>query len=112
MTTGRRPADHGITSFKEAAAGPDAKQPVTSSMRRVRALWDIASEAGRRVAVVAEVAKGGPGAAPAGPDPRAAAAPAGAARDLKAEALRDPVLQSLLDVIPGEVKDITELKPS
>lgn len=52
MATGRRPADHGITSFKESAAGPDAKQPVTSTMRRVPALWNIASEAGRRVAVV------------------------------------------------------------
>ena len=38
------------------------------------------------------------------------AAPAGAARDLKAEAMKDPVLQSLLDVIPAEVKDITELE--
>jgi hypothetical protein len=32
------------------------------------------------------------------------------ARDLKAEAMKDPVLQSLLDVIPAEVKDVTELK--
>lgn len=67
--------------------------------------------AGRRMSVSAEVAKGDPGAAPA----RGAARPAAAAepaRDLKAEAMRDPVLQSLLDVIPAEVKDITELKKS
>ena len=50
------------------------------------------------------------------PGPRRAAAamrtagPAEAARDLKAEAMKDPVLQSLLDVIPAEVKDVTELK--
>ena len=48
IATGRRPADHGITSFK----AEDSAQPVTSAMRRVRALWGIASEAGRRVAVV------------------------------------------------------------
>ena len=36
--------------------------------------------------------------------------PAGQGRDLKAAAMKDPVLQSLLDVIPAEVKDITELK--
>ena len=36
-----------------------------------------------------------------------AQAPAG--RDLKAEAMKDPVLQSLLDVIPSEVKDVAEL---
>jgi DNA polymerase-3 subunit gamma/tau len=64
--------------------------------------------AGRRITVAAEVAKGGPGAASA----RSAAGPAAqapAGRDLKAEAMKDPVLQSLLDVIPSEVKDITEL---
>jgi DNA polymerase-3 subunit gamma/tau len=64
--------------------------------------------AGRRVAVAADVAKGAPGATPA----KDAARPAGQAapgRDLKAEAMKDPVLQSLLDVIPSEVKDITEL---
>jgi len=64
--------------------------------------------AGRRVTVAAEVAKGGPGAASA----RSAAGPpaqAPAGRDLKAEAMKDPVLQSLLDVIPSEVKDIAEL---
>ena len=65
--------------------------------------------AGRRISVAADIAKGGPAAAPA----RSATRPsdsAGQGRDLKAAAMRDPVLQSLLDVIPAEVKDITELK--
>jgi DNA polymerase III subunit gamma/tau len=66
-----------------------------------------ASVAGRRIAVTADVAKGDPGALP-GKGGRASA-PAALERDLKAEALKDPVLQSLLDVIPSEVKDITEL---
>ena len=65
--------------------------------------------AGRRISVAAEVAKGEPGAAPARGSTRPAV-PAGSGRDLKAEAMKDPVLQSLLDVIPAEVKDITELK--
>jgi hypothetical protein len=69
--------------------------------------------AGRRISVLAEVVKGDPAAAPA----RAAGWPVpsadpGAGRDLRAEAMKDPVLQSLLDVIPAEVKDITEVKES
>jgi DNA polymerase-3 subunit gamma/tau len=64
--------------------------------------------AGRRVTVAAEVAKGAPG-APAGREAAGPATQAPAGRDLKAEAMKDPVLQSLLDVIPSEVKDITEL---
>ena len=67
-----------------------------------------ASVAGRRIAVTADVAKGEPGALP-GKGGGRASAPAAPERDLKAEALKDPVLQSLLDVIPSEVKDITEL---
>jgi hypothetical protein len=47
--------------------------------------------------------------APAGRTPARGAAPAAPARDLKAEAMKDPVVQSLLDVIPSEVKDVTEL---
>ena len=65
--------------------------------------------AGRRITVAADVAKGGAGARPARGSAKTAAA-AVPERDLKAEAMRDPVLQSLLDVIPAEVKDITELK--
>ena len=52
IATGRTPEEHGITSFKAPSQEERAKQPVTSTMRRVRALWDIASEAGREVAVV------------------------------------------------------------
>jgi len=65
--------------------------------------------AGRRITIVADVAKGEPGGSPAQAAMRATG-PAEAARDLKAEAMKDPVIQSLLDVIPAEVKDITELK--
>ena len=65
--------------------------------------------AGRRITVTADVAKGEPGASPAQASARSAA-PAAPARDLKAEAMKDPMLRSLLDVIPAEVKDITELK--
>ena len=73
-------------------------------------LEDLATSlAGRRIAVAAEIAKGGTAAAPALASPRPAD-PAGPGRDLKAAAMKDPVLQSLLDVIPAEVKDITELK--
>ena len=73
-------------------------------------LEELAAElAGRRITVVADVAKGEPGAAP-GRAAMRTSGPAEAARDLKAEAMKDPVLQSLLDVIPAEVKDVTELK--
>jgi DNA polymerase-3 subunit gamma/tau len=64
--------------------------------------------AGRRISVTADVAKGEPGASATGASARAAAPE----RDLKAEAMKDPVIQSLLDVIPAEVKDVTELKQS
>ncbi len=61
------------------------------------------------MSVVADVAAGGPGADPARVGDRGAA-PADRVRDLRAEALRDPVVQSLLDVIPAELRDVTELK--
>jgi DNA polymerase-3 subunit gamma/tau len=67
--------------------------------------------AGRRISVAADVAKADPGASSARAAGRAAGPPE-ASRDLKAEAMKDPVVQSLLDVIPAEVKDITELKQS
>ncbi len=51
IATGRPPHEHGITHFvAQDAAGQ--RLPVTSRLRRVKALWNIASEAGRRVAVV------------------------------------------------------------
>jgi hypothetical protein len=72
-------------------------------------LEDLATGlAGRRVSVTADVARG---------DAVGAAAPAAGRppepeRDLRAEAMKDPVVQSLLDVIPSELKDVTELKRS
>ena len=78
-----------------------------------RALLEtFASEAaGRRMSVVAEVAadEAGPGEANAVAAP---ADPAERARDLRAEALKDPVVQSLLDVIPSELTDVTEPEDS
>jgi DNA polymerase-3 subunit gamma/tau len=65
--------------------------------------------AGRRMSVVADVAKGGAGADSASGG-ALGTAPADRSRDLRAEALKDPVVQSLLDVIPAELKDVTELK--
>lgn len=74
-------------------------------------LETIASEVtGRRMAVVAEVAKSHTRPEPAGAGGRPATADR--ARDLRASAMKDPVVQSLLDVIPSEVKDVTELKDS
>ena len=61
--------------------------------------------AGRRMSVTADVAKGA-----AAPRSGAGVPQTAPGRDLKAAAMKDPVLQSLLDVIPAEVKDITELK--
>ena len=51
IATGKLPRKHGILDF--VATGPDGKSvPVTSNMRRVKALWNILGEAGHPVAVV------------------------------------------------------------
>ncbi len=50
IATGRRPAEHGIRDFVVPTAQGDV--PVSSDTRRVPALWNMASAAGRRVAVV------------------------------------------------------------
>jgi len=86
--------------------GP-AQTMMAEQVAQLRAwLEDLARElAGRRIAVTADVAKGEPGASAARPG-----APAAPGRDLKAEAMKDPVVQSLLDAIPSEVTDVTELK--
>jgi Tfp pilus assembly protein PilF len=52
IATGKRPADHGIGHFTTVDPTTGNEMPVTSSMRRVKALWNIFSEAGRGVAVV------------------------------------------------------------
>ena len=72
----------------------------------------LASEvAGRRMSVAADVTGGTALPEPARRGGRAVDPPE-PPRDLRAEALRDPVVQSLLDVIPSEMKDVTELKDS
>lgn len=51
MATGRRPQDHGILDF----LGTDAKGgvvPVTSNLRRVKAFWNVMSDASVETAVV------------------------------------------------------------
>ncbi|MEM7481401.1 MAG: alkaline phosphatase family protein [Acidobacteriota bacterium] len=50
IATGRLPRDHGITDF--VVPTPRGDVPVTSDLRRVPALWNMASTAGRRVAVL------------------------------------------------------------
>jgi len=47
IATGRKPQDHGVLDFVEAAADGHAV-PITSSRRRVPALWNIANQFGRR----------------------------------------------------------------
>ena len=51
VATGRRPRDHGILGF--TARLPDGRQiPVTSSLRRKRAIWEVASRRGVSVGVI------------------------------------------------------------
>lgn len=50
IATGRRPAEHGIRDFVVPTAQGDV--PVSSDLRRVPALWNMTSVAGRRAAVV------------------------------------------------------------
>jgi predicted AlkP superfamily phosphohydrolase/phosphomutase/Flp pilus assembly protein TadD len=51
IATGKTPDQHGIGHF--VAVGPGGQQlPVTSRMRKVKAVWNILSDAGREVAVV------------------------------------------------------------
>jgi len=52
MATGQTPDRHGIGSFAVGQTTDGEKQPVTSTMRRTKAVWNIASDLGRRVGVV------------------------------------------------------------
>ena len=52
IATGRLPEQHGIGHFVTVNAATGGQLPVTSTMRRVRALWNIFSEADRTVEVV------------------------------------------------------------
>ncbi|MGE0453064.1 MAG: alkaline phosphatase family protein [Vicinamibacteria bacterium] len=51
MLTGMSPVDHGILDFTRFNPGTGAKEPITSEERRVPAVWNVASAAGRSVAV-------------------------------------------------------------
>src|SRR5262249_19469394 len=52
IATGKPPELHGINHFVAVNPKTGAALPVTSRMRQVRSIWEIASEAGRQVAVV------------------------------------------------------------
>lgn len=52
IATGKGPLEHGIGHFVARAPGSGEEIPATSRLRQVKALWNIASEAGRRVLTV------------------------------------------------------------
>ncbi len=52
IATGKTPDQHGIGHFIATNEKTGEQLPVTSQMRRVKALWNILSDAGRRVGVV------------------------------------------------------------
>jgi len=53
IATGVLPARHGIIDFLASTPGDAEKVPVTSGLRKVKAIWNILSEAGVSVGVVA-----------------------------------------------------------
>ena len=52
IATGKTPGQHGIGHFVAVDPQTGEKLPVTSDLRQVEALWNIAAKAGRRPAVV------------------------------------------------------------
>lgn len=52
IATGKGPEQHGIGHFVALAAGTGEEIPSSSRQRRVKALWNLASEAGKTVATV------------------------------------------------------------
>ncbi len=52
MMTGVSPLEHGILDFAQFDPTTGAKEPITSSLRRVPAIWNMASSQGKSVAVV------------------------------------------------------------
>lgn len=52
IATGKGPEEHGIGHFVAMASDTGDQIPASSDLRRVKALWNIASEAGRKVATV------------------------------------------------------------
>jgi Flp pilus assembly protein TadD/predicted AlkP superfamily pyrophosphatase or phosphodiesterase len=52
MMTGVSPLEHGILDFAQFDPTTGTKEPITSSLRRVPAIWNMASSQGKRVGVV------------------------------------------------------------
>ncbi len=52
MATGKPPTEHGIGHFVAVNDATGESLPVTSEMRRVKAVWNILSDLGKKVAVV------------------------------------------------------------
>ncbi len=52
IATGKGPTEHGIGHFVAVKRSDGAELPVTSAMRKVKAVWNIASEAGLETATV------------------------------------------------------------
>jgi tetratricopeptide (TPR) repeat protein len=52
MMTGVSPLDHGILDFVQFDPKTGVKEPITSSLRRAPAVWNMASSAGKRVAML------------------------------------------------------------
>lgn len=52
LATGRTPSEHGIGHFTTVDPVSGEEQPVTGSLRRVKAIWNLFSEASKKVAVV------------------------------------------------------------
>jgi Flp pilus assembly protein TadD len=51
MMTGTSPIDHGILDFLQVNPSTGQKEPITSIERRVPAIWNMATDAGKRSAV-------------------------------------------------------------
>jgi len=89
-----------------------AHRALREQFEQARAWLEAAAErvAGRRITVAAvQAAPDEVSAKDAGPEAAAQAAEAQAKRDLKAEALSSPSVQSLLDVFPAEIRDVEEM---
>lgn len=52
FATGKNPGKHGIFEFLQRKAGSYSVEPMNASQRKVRSLWRILSDAGKRVIVV------------------------------------------------------------
>jgi predicted AlkP superfamily phosphohydrolase/phosphomutase/tetratricopeptide (TPR) repeat protein len=52
MATGKSPAEHGIAGFREFNPSSQSHQPVSSSSRKTKAIWNILSQEGWKTHVV------------------------------------------------------------